>query len=62
VLVGRHDFVTPEQEAEIEHQVLRAQAAQAELNAAEQELQKVGRFAPTARQMAAQRLEKKSKR
>jgi hypothetical protein len=58
VLVGRHDFVTPEQEKLVEQQIRRQQAAQNELNAAETELQKVGRFVGEARQLAAQRLEK----
>ena len=57
VLVGRHDFLTPEQEADAERQVQRIQAAQEELNAAEKELLKIGRFADQARQMAAKRLE-----
>jgi len=53
VLVGRHDFVTPEQEAMVEKQVRRARAAQEELNAAERELGKVGRFGQEARTRAA---------
>ena len=44
VLVGRHDFLTPEQEAVTDRQMARIRAAQAELNAAEQELRKLGRF------------------
>ena len=56
VLVGRHDFLTPEQEAEAGRQLGRVRAAQAELDAAEQELRKLGRFAPEARQIADKRL------
>jgi hypothetical protein len=59
VLVGRHDFLTPEEEASTDHQVRRIQAAQAELEAAEKEIQKIGRFGPEARQLAEQRLEQK---
>jgi hypothetical protein len=62
VLVGRHDFVTPEQELEVAKQLRRSQAAQAEYQAAEAELRKVGRFADDARRMAAERLEKASQR
>ncbi|MDB5309187.1 MAG: hypothetical protein JWO38_3389, partial [Gemmataceae bacterium] len=57
VLVGRHDFLTPEQEAETDRQVLRARAAQAELEATETALRKIGRFQWKARQMAEKRLE-----
>ena len=57
VLVGRHDFLTPEQEAQAERLVERQRAAQAELQAAEQELSKIGRFSYQARDMAARRLE-----
>jgi len=60
VLVGRHDFLTPEQEATAERQVERANAARAELDAAEQELAKLGRFAAQARQMAQKRLGEKA--
>jgi hypothetical protein len=56
VLVGRHDFLTPEQEAEASRQVGRARAARAELDAAEAALQKLGRFSPEARQIAEKRL------
>lgn len=58
VLVGRHDFLTPEQEVDAERQVQRARAARAELNAAEKELQKIGRFADQAGQMAERRLDR----
>jgi hypothetical protein len=57
VLVGRHDFLTPEQEAVAERELLRVQAAQKELNAAYAELQKLGRFRNEAQQMATKRLE-----
>ena len=56
VLVGRHDFLTPEQEAVAERNVRRADAARVELEKAENELRKLGRFAPEARQLAQQRL------
>ena len=60
VLVGRHDFLTPEQEAVAERELLRAQAAQKELNAAYTELNKLGRFSGQAQQMATKRLEAKA--
>jgi hypothetical protein len=41
VLVGRHDFLTPEQEATAERQVLRLRSALTELNAAQAEKQPV---------------------
>jgi hypothetical protein len=57
VLVGRHDFLTPEHEAVAEKLVKRSRAARAELNAAESELQKIGRFEQQARQQAEKRLD-----
>jgi hypothetical protein len=57
VLVGRHDFLTPEQETNADRQVQRVQAAQCELDAAAKEMLKLGRFADQARQMAVKRLE-----
>ncbi len=60
VLVGRHDFLTPEQEATAERQLERVRAAEAELRAASQELQKLGRFSQQAQQMAAKRLDAKA--
>lgn len=57
VLVGRHDFLTPEQEADAERQVARIKEAQGELQSAETELGKIGRFAYQARQLAEQRLQ-----
>jgi hypothetical protein len=57
VLVGRHDYLTPEQEANADRQVQRARAAQDELDASAKELLKIGRFADQARQMAAKRLQ-----
>ncbi len=56
-LVGRHDFLTPEQEANADRLVQRARAGQDEREAAEKELLKIGRFAEQARQMATKRLE-----
>jgi hypothetical protein len=58
VLVGRHDFLTPEQEAVADREVKRLRAAQAELSAAQAALQKLGRFSGEAQQQAAQRAEK----
>ena len=57
VLVGRHDFVTPEQEAAAERLVHRIRSAQAELQAAETDLGKTGRFAYQIRKMAEKRLD-----
>src|SRR5262249_28234328 len=57
VLVGRHDFLTPEQEANAERQLRRLKAAQAEAQDAEKELQGVGRFSYQARYLAEQRLQ-----
>jgi hypothetical protein len=57
VLVGRHDFLTPEQEATADRQVQRLRAAEAELNAAQRELSKLGRFSYEARTLAGQRLD-----
>ena len=58
VLVGRHDFLTPEQEADAERQLKRLQAAQAEAQDAEKELQGIGRFSYQARYLAEQRLQR----
>jgi hypothetical protein len=55
VLVGRHDFLTPEQEATADKQLKRVKAAQAELAAAEAELRKIGRFQWQAREQAERR-------
>ncbi len=60
VLVGRHDFLTPEQEATADKEIKRLRAAQIEMNAAYAELQKLGRFSNQAQQLATQRLEAKS--
>jgi hypothetical protein len=57
VLVGRHDFLTPEQEVVADKQVSRVRAAEAELNAARAELSKLGRFADEAQRAAGQRLD-----
>jgi hypothetical protein len=62
VLVGRHDFLTPEQEANVEKQLKRMRAAQEEVQAADQELAKVGRFSWQARALAEKRLEEKGVR
>jgi hypothetical protein len=59
VLVGRHDFLTPEQEATAEKEIKRLRAAQAEVNAAYAELQKLGRFSAQAQEQATQRLDAK---
>jgi hypothetical protein len=59
VLVGRHDFLTPEQEASAERLVRKAQAAQAELQAAEQDLSRLGRFAEQARRQAEKRIDQR---
>jgi hypothetical protein len=56
VLVGRHDFLTPERESAAEKVVARAKAARAELEAAEREIQAIGRFAGPVRQISEQRL------
>lgn len=52
VLVGRHDFLTPEQEAIAEKQLKRLRAAEAEVNAANAELNKLGRFRAQAQDTA----------
>lgn len=57
VLVGRHDFLTPEQELDAERQVTRLRNARVETEAAEQQLQKIGRFSWNARQMAERRID-----
>jgi hypothetical protein len=56
VLVGRHDFLTPEQESNAELQMAKIQRAQAELTAAEKDLSRIGRFSTEARRLAAERL------
>jgi hypothetical protein len=60
VIVGRHDFLTPEQENIADLQVGRIQAAKAELAAAEAELAKLGRFSSQASEKAAERLKSKT--
>jgi hypothetical protein len=60
VLVGRHEFLTPEQEADAERQVERARATGAELGKAGRELAGFGRFAPQARAIAEKRLGNRS--
>jgi hypothetical protein len=61
VIVGRHDFLTPEQESVAEVEVARIKKAQAELAEAEAEMAKLGRFSLQARQLAGERLEAKKK-
>ena len=56
VLVGRHDFLTPEQEATADTQLARLNAAQAEVEAAYRELSKLGRFSQEARDQSSRRL------
>jgi hypothetical protein len=60
VLVGRHDFLTPEAEAVADRELQRLRAAERELTAANAELRKLGRFGPEAQQQAAQRLDAKA--
>lgn len=55
VLVGRHDFLTPEREAEAVRQVRAARAAGNPLGEDDRELVGFGRFAPQARAIAAKR-------
>ena len=57
VLVGRHDFLTPEAEAVALREMKRLRAAQAEMDAAVAGLNKLGRFSGQAQQMAAKRLD-----
>ncbi len=57
VLVGRHDFLTPEAEAVALKELKRLRAAQAEMDAAVAGLNKLGRFSSQAQQMAAKRLD-----
>ncbi len=60
VLVGRHDFLTPEAEATAEKELQRVRAAQNELNAGLAELRKLGRFNVQAQEIAAKRLDAKT--
>jgi hypothetical protein len=57
VLVGRHDFLTPEQEASADQQLKRLRAAEAEAQAAREALGTLGRFSPEARRLASDRLD-----
>jgi len=57
VLVGRHDFLTPEQEAEADRLVKRHGARQISGTELDNELKKLGRFWMPAKQMAQKRLE-----
>ena len=56
VMVGRHEFLTPEREADAERQVARARSAGIELGKSGRELDGFGRFAPQARAIAEKRL------
>jgi hypothetical protein len=57
VLVGRHDFLTPEREAAVDRIVGRMRGTKAEREAAERELRAViGRFSGPARELAVKRL------
>jgi hypothetical protein len=62
VLVGRHDFLTPEKEADVERLVKKIRTSQDEQQAADRELTKLGRFSPQARALAEKRLDGKSVR
>jgi hypothetical protein len=62
VIVGRHDFLTPEQEKIADQQTEKIRTAQAQLAAAEAEMAKLGRFTLQAREMAEYRLEAKTKK
>ena len=57
VLVGRHDFLTPEEESAAEASVIRSRDARTALESAEAELRKIGRFSFQARQQAEKRLD-----
>jgi hypothetical protein len=57
VLVGRHDFLTPEQETEGDHRLERIRAARVELEDLQKEMLKLGRFAA---ELAQKRLEKRT--
>lgn len=61
VMVGRHDFLTPEQEAQTEQNIKRLQALQAQVEAAEKDIAKIGRFADQARLLATKRLHPETK-
>jgi hypothetical protein len=62
VIVGRHDFLTPEQESIADQQLARVRSAQIALQEAEAELAKLGRFSPEARQLAGGRLDANEKK
>lgn len=62
VLVGRHDFLTPEAEATADGQLKRLLAAEKEREAALKELATLGRFSSEAQQQAAKRLDKNAQR
>ncbi|MBN9120192.1 MAG: hypothetical protein J0I06_13685, partial [Planctomycetes bacterium] len=52
VLVGRHDFLTPEAEAVADRELQRLRAAEKEVDAARAALRKIGRFSGEAQQQA----------
>jgi hypothetical protein len=57
VLVGRHDFLTPEEEALADRELKRLNAAEAEAQRAREALGRLGRFSNEARSLAAKRLD-----
>ncbi len=61
VIVGRHDFLTPELEAAVQPQVARLRTGPAEQAAARSELDKIGRFSAQAVRLAEERLAKEKK-
>jgi hypothetical protein len=58
VLVGRHDFLTPEQETAAEQLIERERKVYAELEKVQQDWVRVGRFTANAREIAEKRLKK----
>jgi hypothetical protein len=62
VIVGRHDFLTPEQEANVDKLVTKLHTLRDPGPEVEKELAKIGRFAPQARAMAEKRFEDKKGR
>jgi hypothetical protein len=62
VLVGRHDFLTPELEAAADRLVERNRAARAEVDASEAEIRKIGRFSYEARQQSEKRLDNRAQK
>jgi len=62
VLVGRHDFLTPEVEGSVDSLVKKMGTSELDKQDAEQQLAKFGRFANQARAMAENRLHEKAVR